>query len=57
MEKRMCCSKKKTHIVCVVKKKHKKIQLSLNKMKRGVQDGSIHNWGTQKKEKKTLELS
>ncbi len=53
----MCCSKKKTHIVCVVKKKHKKIQLSLNKMKRGVQDGSIHNWGTQKKEKKTLELS
>jgi len=37
--------------VCVVKKTQKN-PIELDEMKRGVQDGSIHNWGTKKRKKK-----
>jgi hypothetical protein len=46
MEKIMCYSRKKTQIT----------PNELDKMKKGVQDGSIHNWGT-KKRKFFLEVS
>jgi hypothetical protein len=53
----MCCLRKKnTYSVCR-KKKTQKNPIVLDKIKRGVQDGSIHIWGTKQRKKKTLELS
>jgi len=48
----MCCSRRKKHIYSVLLKKTQKIPTELDKMQRGVRDGSIHSWGTKKRKKK-----